>query len=108
MSVIEVSDATFESTILNNEKLAIVDFWAEWCGPCKIMSPLLDSIAANMNTQVTIAKLNVDENPDMPGKLGIRGLPTLMAFHQGKMIDQRVGAMPQGQLEQWIQSLLAK
>src|SRR6201987_2434210 len=93
-----VTDASFESDVLKSSAPVVVDFWAEWCGPCKMIGPSLEEIATEMQGKVTIAKLNVDENPNIASKLGIRSIPTLMLFKDGKLASQKVGAAPKGEL----------
>ena len=102
MSTVKVSDATFEADVLQSSEPVVVDFWAEWCGPCKMIGPSLEEIATEMQGKVKITKLNVDENPGVAGKLGIRSIPTLMLFKDGKLASQKVGAAPKSQLVSWI------
>ena len=102
MSTAKVTDATFESDVLNAAEPVVVDFWAEWCGPCKMIGPSLDEIAKELQGKVKIAKMNVDENPLIPTKMGIRSIPTLMIFKDGKLASQKVGAAPKGELAKWI------
>ena len=102
MSTVKVSDATFEADVLQSSEPVVVDFWAEWCGPCKMIGPSLEEIATEMAGKVTVVKLNVDENPLVAGKLGIRSIPTLMLFKDGKLGSQKVGAAPKGELVKWI------
>ena len=102
MSVHKTSDASFEADVLKSTEPVVVDFWAEWCGPCKMIGPSLEEIANEMKGKVKIAKLNVDENPGVAGKLGIRSIPTLMLFKDGKLSAQKVGAAPKGELLKWI------
>jgi thioredoxin 1 len=102
MSTTKVTDASFEADVLKSTAPVVVDFWAEWCGPCKMIGPSLEEIATEMQGKVTIAKLNVDENPSIASKLGIRSIPTLMLFKDGKLASQKVGAAPKGELMRWI------
>ena len=102
MSTIKVTDASFEADVVKSSEPVVVDFWAEWCGPCKMIGPSLEEIATEMAGKVKIAKLNVDENPGVSGKLGIRSIPTLMLFKDGKLASQKVGAAPKGELVKWI------
>ncbi|MDR3448406.1 MAG: thioredoxin TrxA [Alphaproteobacteria bacterium] len=97
-----VTDASFEADVLKSEGPVVVDFWAEWCGPCKMIGPMLEEIAGEMAGQVTIAKMNVDENPMVPSKYGIRGIPTLMLFKGGQLAATKVGALPKASLQAWI------
>lgn len=97
-----VSDASFESEVLQASGPVMVDFWAEWCGPCKALSPLIDELAAEMGDKVKIVKVNIDENPEAPTKYGVRGIPTLMIFKDGQVVDTRVGGMPKSQLTDWV------
>jgi thioredoxin 1 len=102
MSTVKVTDANFKSEVVSAEGPVVVDFWAEWCGPCKMIGPALEEIAAELEGKVTIAKLNVDENPDTAGSYGIRSIPTLMLFKGGKMASSKVGAAPKSELKRWI------
>ena len=102
MCTINVTDATFETDVVNATKPVIVDFWAEWCGPCKQIAPALEELAAEFGDAVTIAKVNIDENPETPGKFGVRGIPTLMVFKDGELKSTKVGAAPKSALEAWI------
>ena len=102
MAVKTVSDTSFDADVLNSETPVVVDFWAEWCGPCKQIAPALDEIAGEMDGKVAIAKVNIDENPNTPGKYGVRGIPTLMMFKGGELISTKVGAQPKGKLVEWI------
>jgi len=102
MSTHKVTDATWEKDVLGSSEPVVVDFWAEWCGPCKMIGPALEEIASEMKGKVKIAKINVDENPTVPTKLGIRSIPTLMVFKAGKKIGEKIGAAPKGELLKWI------
>ncbi|EKE68078.1 MULTISPECIES: thioredoxin TrxA [Oceanibaculum] len=104
MSTTKVTDNSFETDVLNADKPVVVDFWAEWCGPCKMISPILDELAGEMGGKVTIAKLNIDENPSTPQKYGVRGIPTLMLFKNGQVAATKIGAMPKSALFQWVES----
>jgi thioredoxin 1 len=94
MSTEKVTDSTFDSDVLKSSEPVVVDFWAEWCGPCRMIAPSLEEIATEMKGKVKVAKLNIDENPAVAGKLGIRSIPTLMLFKDGKLASQKVGAAP--------------
>lgn len=98
-----VTDATFADEVEGAEGPIVVDYWAEWCGPCKMIGPALEEIATEMQGQVTIAKLNIDENPSTPTKFGVRGIPTLMLFKNGQVVATKVGAAPKSQLVEWIE-----
>ncbi len=102
MTVGKVSDATFESEVLKATEPVVVDFWAEWCGPCRMIAPALEEIAGTLNGRVKIVKLNVDENPQTAAKYGIQSIPTLMIFKDGQMASRQIGAAPKQKLEQWI------
>ena len=106
MSTSKVTDATFEADVLKSSEPVVVDFWAEWCGPCKAIGPSLEEIATEMHGKVKIVKMNVDENPGVPGSLGIRSIPTLILFKDGKAASQKVGAAPKGDLVKWISSAI--
>jgi len=102
MGVGKVSDADFEAEVLKAAEPVVVDFWAEWCGPCRMIAPALEEIAGSLNGKVKIVKLNVDENPHTASKYGVMSIPTLMLFKNGEMASRQVGAAPKQKLEQWI------
>ncbi len=102
MSTVKVTDANFKTDVVGAGGPVVVDFWAEWCGPCKMIGPALEEIADELKGQVTIAKLNVDENPGVAGTYGIRSIPTLLLFKEGKLASTKVGAAPKGELKRWI------
>jgi thioredoxin 1 len=102
MAVGKVSDADFESEVLKASGAVVVDFWAEWCGPCRMIAPALEEISGSLGGKVKIVKLNVDENPQTASKYGVMSIPTLMLFKNGEMASRQVGAAPKQKLEQWI------
>ena len=102
MSTIKISDETFEEEVISKGKPIIVDFWAEWCGPCKQIGPILEEISDEYREKVTIGKLDVDENPEIASKYQIRGIPTMMLFNNGKLVDTKVGMSSKNDLIQWI------
>ncbi|MCC5978241.1 MAG: thioredoxin [Salinarimonas sp.] len=102
MATVNVTDASFENDVLKSSEPVVVDFWAEWCGPCKMIGPALEEISEEMGGKVKIAKLNIDENQAVAGQLGIRSIPTLMVFKNGELAGQKVGAAPKGELQKWI------
>ncbi len=103
MTIIETSDKTFDSDVLKSDKPVVVDFWAEWCGPCKAIAPMLDEMATEMAEVIQIAKVNIDDNPLTPTKYGVRGIPTLMLFKNGELAATKVGALPKSKLKEWVQ-----
>jgi thioredoxin 1 len=105
-SIKHVTDASFEADVMKSGTPVLVDYWAAWCGPCKMIAPLLDEAADQFKGRVTIAKLNVDENPDTAAKFGVRGIPTLMLFKDGKAVATKVGAMSKPQLNAFLEESL--
>ena len=103
MTTHKVSDSAFETEVLKADQPVIVDFWAEWCGPCKMIAPALEEIANEMDGRVKVVKINIDENPSVPSRYGIRGIPTLMIFKNGEVAGTQVGANPKGKIVDWIE-----
>ncbi len=106
MSTVHVSDDSFDADVLKGDGAILVDFWAEWCGPCKMIAPALEDIAREMDGRVTVAKINIDDNPLTPQKYGVRGIPTLMLFKDGQVAATKVGAVAKNQLQEWVESVL--
>jgi thioredoxin 1 len=100
------TDASFEQDALKSDIPVLVDFWAEWCGPCRQIAPVLDSISDKLAGKLKVVKVNIDDNPETPQKLGVRGIPTLMIFKDGKQVSTKVGALPESMLMEWIESVL--
>jgi len=102
MSTVAVTDESFDKDVLQSSKPVLVDFWAEWCGPCKQIAPALEQIADELAGKVTIAKLNIEESPTTPSRYGVRGIPTMMLFKGGQMASMKVGAMPKQKILEWL------
>jgi len=107
MTTKHISDDEFDATVAAGSQPVLIDFWAEWCGPCKQLSPVLDEIANEMDGKLTIAKVNIDQNPESPQKYGVRGIPTLIVFKDGKPVATKVGSLPKSQLVDWLNSVIA-
>ncbi len=107
MATVTVDKNNFQSDVLQSSEPVVVDFWAEWCGPCKMISPALEEIATELGGKVKIAKLNVDENPELAAQFGVRSIPTLMLFKGGELTDTKVGAAPKTALSAWINAAVA-
>ena len=101
-NTVEITDASFETDVLQSDNPVLVDYWAEWCGPCKMLAPILNEVAVEYAGKLTVAKLDIDNNPNTPPKFGIRGIPTLMIFKQGNVAATKVGAMSKSQLTAFI------
>ncbi len=106
MSCLHTNDSNFETDVLKAPGLVLVDFWAEWCGPCRMVGPILDELAGEKAGKIKIAKVNIDESPATPEKYGVRGIPTLMVFKDGKVLETKVGAMAKSAISAWIDSLI--
>ena len=106
MTTYSTSDNKFEKDVIGSSTPVIVDFWAEWCGPCKQIGPILEEIADEKKDLINIYKLNIDENPEIPQKYGVRGIPTLMLFKDGKLLDTKVGSLPKNSINEWIDNIL--
>ena len=107
MATKTVTDQSFPEEVLKSDKPVLVDFWAEWCGPCKMIGPALEELSDELGEQVTIAKINIDENPEAPGNYGVRGIPTMILFKAGVPAATKVGAAPKSQLKGWLEGALS-
>ena len=106
MTTYSTNDDNFEKDIAKSKLPVLVDFWAEWCGPCKQIGPILEEIAIEHESKIKVLKINIDENPQTPQKFGVRGIPTLMLFKEGKLVESKVGSLPKIALDAWIQANL--
>ena len=106
MATKAVTDQSFATDVLQSSTPVLVDFWAEWCGPCKMIAPALEEISATLGNKLQIVKVNIDENPETPGKYGVRGIPTMLLFKNGEPVATKVGAAPRSQIQQWIEAQL--
>jgi len=102
MATVHTTDKDFENDVINSSIPVVVDFWAEWCGPCKQIGPILEEISDERKEKLAVYKLNIDENPEIPQKFNVRGIPTLMFFSNGKLLDTKVGSLPKSTLNEWI------
>ena len=107
MPPLKVSDASFQNDVLGSKKPVVVDFWAEWCGPCRMIAPALEELATELQDRVTVAKLNIDESPQTPQRYGVRGVPTLMIFREGQVAATKVGALPKSKIKEWIETSIS-
>ena len=103
---VAISDASFDIEVVKADKPVLVDFWAEWCGPCRMIGPFLEELATDMAGKLTVAKVNIDENPQTPMKYGVRGIPTMILFKDGQVAATKIGALPKSKLYEWVESLL--
>ena len=105
-AIVELSDSSFESEVINSEKPVLVDFWAPWCGPCKALAPVIEEISTDFVDKVKVGKVNVDDNPEISMKFGIRSIPTLMVFKDGEVLEQIVGAVPKSEIERALEKVV--
>jgi thioredoxin 1 len=106
MATTSVTDSSFQADVLGADKPVLVDFWAEWCGPCRMIAPALEELSSELGDKVSIVKLNIDENPEAPGRYGVRGIPTMILFKDGQPAATKVGAEPKGRIQAWLEDAL--
>jgi thioredoxin 1 len=104
MAPIKVTDGSFQGDVLDCKTPVLVDFWAEWCGPCRMIAPSLEELSSELEGRIIVAKINIDENPQVPTKYGVRGIPTLMIFQHGQVAATKVGALPKNKIKEWIEA----
>ena len=102
MATVKFTDNSFDTDVLKSDKPVVVDFWAEWCGPCKMLSPILEEMASELDGHAVIGKMNIDDNPETPAKFGVRSIPTLMLFKNGELLDTKTGVQPKSALVDWV------
>ena len=107
MATASVTDSSFQADVLGADKPVLVDFWAEWCGPCRMIAPALEELSNELGDKVSIVKLNIDENPETPGRLGVRGIPTMILFKDGQPVATKVGAEPKSRIQAWLEGAIA-
>ena len=105
-ATVKITDGSFEADVLKSSQPVLVDFWAEWCGPCRAIAPTLEELATDMQGKVTVAKINIDENPATPNKYRVQGIPTLMLFKNGQVAATKVGGLPKSKLYEWVKSVI--